>query len=158
MSEGRVRIPKDKVELIKKLADGDSEMRIFNTMADCMTFAAAYGYSKGKRVPFTESAGDPIRYRIFETGNYDAFFHLLAMEAENDAHVLGNSEEMMNKRTQIFEEYANGGLELLQIEMHSSSDALEFILPIINTQIRRNNKQMPQADEKLGFDVSDLEI
>ena len=69
MAEGKIRIPKDKVKLIKELTDGDSDKKVFDSMADCMTFSAAYGYSRDKRISFNETAADPIRYHIFEGRN-----------------------------------------------------------------------------------------
>ena len=157
MPEGKIRIPKDKVVLIKELTDAESAKKVFNSMADCMTFAAAYGYSKGKRISFQEAASDPIRYHIFEGNNYDTFFNLLAMDVENDAHVLGDSDEMFEKRTKIFEEYANGGLDLLQSELQNSNDALEPLFTIISKQIKRNQSvTIPGGDST--FNIEDLEI
>ncbi len=157
MAEGKIRIPKDKVKLIKELTDGDSDKKVFDSMADCMTFAAAYGYSRNKRISFHETAPDPIRYHIFEGRNYDTFFHLLAMNIENDSHVLGDSEEMFQKRAKTFEEYANGGLDLLQFELDNSSDAMEPLFTIISKQINKTNRA-ENTDSDGGFDLGDLEI
>ncbi len=157
MAEGKIRIPKDKVKLIKELCDSESDKRIFSSMADCMTFAAAYGYSKNKRISFQEVASDPIRYHIFEGNNYDTFFHLLAMYIESDAHVLGDSDEMFQRRAKIFEEFANGGLDLLQSELQSSSDTMEPLFAIISKQINRNNRGQSSGDDSV-FDIDDLEI
>lgn len=157
MAEGKIRIPKDKVKLIKELTDGDSDKKVFDSMADCMTFAAAYGYSRGKRISFNETASDPIRYHIFEGRNYDTFFHLLAMYIENDAHVLGDTDEMFLKRAKIFEEYSNGGLDLLQYELSNNSNAIDPLFAIISKQINTNDRSF-NNDPDGGFDIDDLEI
>ena len=157
MPEGKIRIPKDKINLLKELTDVESDKKVFSSMADCMTFAAAYAYSKGKRISFKEAASDPIRYHIFEGNNYDTFFHLLAMDVENDAHVLGDSDEMFDKRAKIFEEYANGGLDLLQSELHTSAGALEPLFAIISKQIKRNKSDTAPGGEA-KFNIEDLEI
>lgn len=157
MAEGKIRIPKDKVKFIKELTDAESDKKIFNSMADCMTFAAAYGYSRDKRISFNEAAPDPIRYHIFESNNYDTFFHLLAMYVENDAHVLGDSETMSQKRAKIFEEYANGGLDMLQLELQNSNDAMEPLFAIISKQINKK-KHAGTPGGGSTFDLDDLKI
>ncbi|MBC1220548.1 DNA phosphorothioation-associated protein 4, partial [Nostoc sp. UCD120] len=51
---GRIRVAKDKAELVKDLTSSDGGTGPFNTFADVIVFAAALGAKHKKRVPLGE--------------------------------------------------------------------------------------------------------
>ncbi|WP_427500890.1 DNA phosphorothioation-associated protein 4 [Methylomonas sp. MED-D] len=154
MADRRINIAKDKYDFVQELVDLETK-GIFKTKADVLTFCAAYGYYKNRRITITENAKDPIPYSVFENSKYDMFIHLLAMDVAKDADVLADNDDMIDKRATIFESYANGGLELLMQELKGQVEYLEKILLIIHkaTQVFEDNKT-PEDD----FDLSSLTI
>ena len=69
MAERRVYIDKDFVDFVKSLSDNDSDKRIFNNMAQCLAYAAAYGFKKNNRQKIIRASTqqvDPINFQIFE--------------------------------------------------------------------------------------------
>ena len=129
MIDRRINIPKAHVTLIEGLID-DKENDLngpFKTKASVLAFAAALGAAEGDPLPFTESAGDPIRKSVFVSAGYDSLINILAVSSTNDPKVLSNSDEMEEQRAQIFEGYANRGLNVLQNKLTGESDYLNGI-------------------------------
>jgi dnd system-associated protein 4 len=114
MPDRRIRIPADKAEFVDELTDTGQDAGPFMSKADVLAFAAALGLSQSKSVPFAESAADPIRQEVFARQGYDTLINLAGVSAARDAAVLANSEEAENQRANAFEEFANGGLEILK--------------------------------------------
>ena len=122
-------------------------------MAQCLAFAAAYGYKNNAREKISKaptSKVDPIAYHIFENNHFDRLFVMLAMvSVEDPKNILGDQEAPSNKRVTIFEEYAKGGLKLLKSKISGVVDYLDPILEI--TLVSEEIKKHPS-----GFDITDL--
>jgi dnd system-associated protein 4 len=116
---GRIRVAKDKAELVKALISADGATGPFQTFADAIVFAAALGAKHNKRVPLGEISKrepSPIRLEYFASMGHDILIKLLAINETKDIKILSlNEEEYEKQRNQIFEEYANGGLEILKM-------------------------------------------
>jgi dnd system-associated protein 4 len=152
MALPRIRIAKDKAELVKALVDFNGARGPFQTYADAIAFAASFGAKYQKRVPLgvisnTEPA--PISLEIFISRGYDSVINLLAIAETKNTKILSthdaNAEE---ERIQIFEEYANGGLEKLRDELRGAVDYTDRLLLILSTQ----RVQEDSTDEE--FDLS----
>ncbi|CAN1209466.1 hypothetical protein TUMEXPCC7403_04535 [Tumidithrix helvetica PCC 7403] len=70
MADARVKIAKDKADLVKSLkADGvDDTTKPFQTYAEVLVFAASLGAKRDRREPFSEFSKkdpDPISQEIF---------------------------------------------------------------------------------------------
>lgn len=106
----------DKEDLIKALAErphGDTKRSIFKNMRDALAFAAAVGYAKKKRKPLDGKTND-IPFRIFESKpEVIDFMYLLALMDTKDNVLLRPTTESEDKIATIFEEFANGGLEVI---------------------------------------------
>ncbi|MBD1932017.1 MULTISPECIES: DNA phosphorothioation-associated protein 4 [Cyanophyceae] len=149
---GRIRVAKDKADLVKALTSADGATGPFQTYADAIVFAAALGAKHKKRVPLGEISKrepSPIRLEYFATMGHDWVIKLLGITETQDIKILSlNEEEYEAKRNHIFEEYANGGLEILQNELRGSVDYSERILLFLSYE--RTYKE--QQDEE--FDLS----
>jgi dnd system-associated protein 4 len=149
---GRIRVAKDKAELVKDLTSSDGGTGPFNTFADVIVFAAALGAKHKKRVALGEISKrepSPIRIEYFASMGNDILIKLLAINETKDIKTLSiNEEEYERQRNHIFEEYANGGLEILQNELRGSVDYSERILLFLSYE--RTN--IEQQDEE--FDLT----
>ncbi|NJM70791.1 MAG: DNA phosphorothioation-associated protein 4 [Scytonema sp. RU_4_4] len=148
---GRIRVAKDKADLVKALTSADSATGPFQTYADVIVFAAALGAKHKKRVPLGEISKrepSPIRLEYFATMGHDWVIKLLGITETKDIKILSpNEEEYEQKRNQIFEEYANGGLEILQNELWGAVDYSERVLLMLSSE--RFNKE--QQDEEFNL-------
>jgi dnd system-associated protein 4 len=149
---GRIRVAKDKAELVKDLTSSDGGTGPFNTFADVIVFAAALGAKHKKRVALGEISKrepSPIRIEYFASMGNDILIKLLAINETKDIKTLSlNEEEYERQRNHIFEEYANGGLEILQNELRGSVDYAERILLFFSYE------RFNQEEEQEEFNLS----
>jgi len=155
MAERRINIDSSLVDFVKELTDSESDRRIFDTMAHCLTFAAAYGFKKNRREKVNKAPNnkvDPIAFHIFENHRFDSIFTMLAMASVDDPKtVLGSDGGKPDIRVGIFEEYAKGGLSQLRDEIKGMVDYLDPI-----TQILLIDEDIKKGSG--GFELSDLEV
>lgn len=133
MGDRRIRVPKDKEKIVNLLYKRESKTGVFNLKAEIITFAAALGYSKNRRIPFDDSS-EQIRQDVFENNGYDIVINLIAIADSRDPIILRSSDFDENRRITIFEEYANGGLQILEEELLGKGNPLEHLLLMINKE------------------------
>ena len=105
----------------------------FPTFRDILLFAAAVGFRQGRRVPFSEAAGDPIRYDVLTGPSYsDTLVNMIAANVVDDPEILDDTR--IEERVQIFEEYANGGLEYIQEQCNVRHQPAELVVIDLVTQ------------------------
>ncbi len=138
MAVPRIRVAKDKAELVRNLVDTKGTTGPFQTYADAIAFAAALGARYQKRVPFKEistSEPAPISLEVFISRSYDWLIKLLAIAATEDIKIISTQEPKAEiQRILIFEEYANGGLEKLREELRGAVDYTERLLLILSSE------------------------
>lgn len=147
----RIRIAKDKSEIVQALVDFNGATGPFHTYADAMVFAATVGVKYRKRSPLGIISKEPapISLEIFISRGYDTVIKLLAIADTQDISLLSPYDTTAEaKRVQVFEEYANGGLEQLQDELRGSVDYTERLLLILSNE--RIKTHQPQEE----FDLS----
>tara|TARA_B100001175_G_C19183934_1_gene483415 strand:- start:102 stop:578 length:477 start_codon:yes stop_codon:yes gene_type:complete len=103
-------------EFVQKLAIRNHSIKkssIFPTIKDLLCFAATLGFSEGKRVPLSsEHKKHDIQRQIFiDDGKINLIF-LIALSELKDVNILRDDNEV--DIIEIFEEYANGGLEIMK--------------------------------------------
>lgn len=122
----RVRRPADKDQLLKTLTENQQP---FSTMAHALVFAAALGYAESRRTPF-EKSSEPIPWEVFANTGADQFVDMLAGVVADETDILG--EDRADDRLDIFEEFANGGLELIADQLAADHrPPLESLLDLI---------------------------
>lgn len=148
MTDKRIKIAKDKAKLVKDLKASDDTTGPFQTYVDVMVFAATLGAKRKKRVPLVEFARDldPIRRDYFENNRCELLINLLAIYETQNHKILFNDEKTDEQRIKIFEEYANGGLEILQEELRGAVDYSERILLIISSEREKQEQQEEDFD------------
>ncbi|ARV61684.1 dnd system-associated protein 4 [Nostocales cyanobacterium HT-58-2] len=151
MAANRIKIAKDKVELVKALVASKDTTGPFQTYVEVMVFAAALGAKHKKRVPLEGVAKDlsPLRQDYF-TSSFALLINLLAITETKDIKILGDDDVADEQRIHIFEEYANAGLEILQNELRGAVDYSERLLLILSSE--RFNDSLIEKE----FDLSKL--
>lgn len=126
MVERRIRRPADKDSVLRTLVEAGP----FRAMRDALIFAAAVGYAHGIRVEFTQS-GEPLRWDVLANKqSSEQLINMMAVAALDDLEVL--RPERFDERITIFEEYANGGLEVIsQLLNHSSRQPVDTIVSLV---------------------------
>ncbi len=152
MALPRIKVAKDKAELVKKLLDTKETRSTFDTYADVIVFAASFGLKNHKKVPIKEISPKepaPISLEIFISRGYDWVIKLIAVTDTQDIKILADFDsDIETQRVKIFEEYANGGLEKLQEELRGAVDYTERLLLIINAA------RFPEEESEEEFDLS----
>lgn len=147
---GRVRVAKDKAELVKSLTNIDGGTGPFSTFADAIAFAAALGSQHNQRVPLGEISRrepGPIASEIFISRGYDLLIKQIAITDTQDIDILTPLENREDKNLYlIFEEYANGGLEILQNLLRGAVDYSERILLILSAERFPSNENNEEFD------------
>jgi dnd system-associated protein 4 len=150
MADHRIRFAKDKAELIKQLTVAGEHNGPFRLIVDVLVFAATLGLYHNRREALNDASGEPIRQEVFDRQGYDTVMNLIAVHAEKSPNILANTEEMTAKRAIIFEEFANGGLEILREELRGAVDYLETTLLLIASQQQKCSEPLG------GFDLGRL--
>lgn len=92
---------------------GGKEVALFPTLREALTFCAVLGYKERRKKPLDPNAGTEdiagAQYQINEA--VDTLF-ALALADSKTSDILRPERE--KECVQIYEEYANGGLELIQ--------------------------------------------
>ena len=102
-------------ELVQRLAMlklPEKQRSLFPTIRELLCFAAMLGYSERRRLPLDRPKGvEDLAFQIFERGEAVDIIFLIALAETKDSEVLKDGNE--DKCALIFEEYANGGLQIL---------------------------------------------
>lgn len=94
---------------------------LFPTIREFLCFSALLGYSEGRKIPLDKSKGvEDVSYQQFERGNAEELIFAIAVGETKTSDIL--KEDRESECAEIFEEYANGGMELLQEWLTASSD------------------------------------
>ena len=115
----------------------------FATIREVLVFAAAFGYTRGIRQPFVE-ASEPVRWDTMTKSAYFEAIVDMICAAESDVRPEFLADDYLDDRVSVFEEYANGGLELLQKELRNAyGRPLDILTSLIASALRDD----PDADD-----------
>lgn len=90
------------------------ERKIFNTYRDFMCFLAVLGFENERRKPVSSDTSDIDSRPFYEYGLFTDLLYLLALGETKKAEILHPSEENDEECLKIFEEYVEGGCEVLR--------------------------------------------
>jgi dnd system-associated protein 4 len=150
MSINKIRVAKDKAALVQALINANEKTSPFQTYVEVMVFAAALGAKRKKKVPLGEISRrepGPIEQEYFATKGYDTLIKLLAIAEIKNIDILSlNEQKYDDERTHIFEEYANGGLEILQEELRGVVDYSDRLLLFLSFERLRHEEREGEFD------------
>jgi len=127
----RIRRARDKEPLIEKLTGkGDSR---FGEIWRLLFFAACVGLHAKRREAVTDyDTGKSIDFSYFGgVTAWPGFIHLLGLVEEQDPRILNPDQDRMDRRVELFEEYANGGLSLMLETMESRDYSLDSLISLL---------------------------
>jgi dnd system-associated protein 4 len=138
----RIQRSADKESLVQTLTTGENPP--FKEIWRLLIFAAAVGQSRGRREALKAvDSGKAIPAAIFSNSTaWPGFHYLMALVEKDDSEILGGGDEREDARLVIFEEYANGGLSIIQEELEKGSYLLDAFL-----QFMPLNSNVPKGDE-----------
>ena len=146
---GRIRRPLERSPLMKELTD---QKEPFSSMAAVMVFAAAVGYSKGRRAEFAKT-DEEIPWDVFVNAGAEPFINMLAAVASADKDILAHDRD--DDRIRIFEEYAAGGLEIIAERLEGDHRApLDRLLDLALEAERRDEAAGDIDLEAIAADLS----
>jgi len=98
----------------------ESGKKLFPTIRELLTFCALLGYYNNKRVPLDKLAGtEDIQGVTYEDTEALEFIWLIGLAETMNLETLKDGNEKIC--SQIFEEYANGGLDLLSHHLNDNA-------------------------------------
>lgn len=152
MTVYRVRIAKKQAFLVQALTRGKEKKGTFETYADVIMFAAAYGGKHQRYLPITTGISQdpaPISLEIFLSRGYDWVIKLIAIAHCQDAGILSPYDSQAQvQRIMLLEGFANGGLELLENELRGAVDYSDRLLLILNQE------RFPSSSPPPNFDLT----
>ena len=150
MADRRIRWCQKRKDVLEKLWSESESTGPFATKVDVLCFAASYGaYNNASEK--LDHPSEPIRFEIFENRGYATLFDLLAIFRTENPSILENSDEAEDRRATVFEEYANGGLRLLDVEMKGVVDCTEQVALLVGRM-----RPIAGKDDTGVFDITDL--
>ena len=91
---------------------GGTGTKLFPTLRDALSFAAALGYRERRRWPLDPKAGkEDIQAQIYNENDAIDLIFAIGLAEKKSAEILKRENE--KECIEIFEEYANGGLALI---------------------------------------------
>jgi dnd system-associated protein 4 len=152
----RVRRPLDKSDLLNQLRDREKQGP-FETYKDALVFAAALGFEKNERLQFDKS-DEPIDWDVFKGSDRD-LINMMAVSVKKDLNILSEEENIIDEKLRIFEEFANGGLEIIKRKISESTEPiLQCIVDLLAAAegYNENKEDLAPLDE-LVKEISKLD-
>jgi len=151
-----IRIDRSVANIPEELTDGGERrggVKLFNTLAEVLVFAAILGKSHGRKKPIEEARPNPIRFSIFQNTNLDSYVFLIAVNETAGYDIL--QDENLNDAIAIFESYAFGGLELISEWIEKSGKGLHeaileqmSLIAIQRTSEEKEKRPRPKIIQK----------
>ncbi|WP_193211136.1 DNA phosphorothioation-associated protein 4 [Luteolibacter marinus] len=128
----RIHRARDKEEVINELLN--LKPQVFREIWRVLLFAASLGYSRDRRVPLAAvEQGKGIDQATFgNCPSWPGILYILSLNQTQSEECLKAASEAEDLRVRVFEEFANGGLEIIGEclkEGASGVDALIDLLP-----------------------------
>ncbi|PSH04046.1 MAG: DNA phosphorothioation-associated protein 4 [Acidobacteria bacterium] len=135
-----IRRAKSVANVVARLADAQhptTRQPIFGTFRDLLCFAAALGFEESRRVPLGKDTDDFVDRRPLENSDSTIdLMYLLALATTRNVDILRDESE--EEVSLIFEEYANGGLEILAEWLKEKPEDINGEKAILKALCERN--------------------
>lgn len=126
----RIRRDKKHEPLIERLTKG--EEAVFTEIWRVLIFAAFIGAKNKKRIPLNDfESGKAFPLNYIQPSCGPGFLSLLAINATNGNEILRSKDGNQDEIIEIFNEFANAGLEIIASKVNSTSSPLEAVLLLL---------------------------
>ena len=126
-------------DLVKSLTDA-----VFSEIWRLITFAAVLGFQHGVRTPISNpDSGKSINIDSFSSPNWKGLLYLMSVVETGNSSCLAGTNDSDDHLVKIFEEYANGGLDIIDKQLRSHSDP---VTAIVNLLLEANQSPKPSPD------------
>lgn len=120
----RNREHEDMVQKLSRQNDGGT-LTVFSTIRELLCFAAMLGFQMDKRTPNLDNKrGEDVMIEEFERNDSIDLIYLIAVAETGGTEVLKSDSEF--DMVTIFEEYSNGGFEILKYWLTLYNDEIGF--------------------------------
>ena len=137
----RLKRGKDKEEIYKKLVgDEDSPFLQFSHV---FLMAACVGFLHGKKEDLVPG-GEQIPWSVFNDDADQAIVNAIAFAETNDLNILLCTEEQTDRKFDIIEKYANGGIRILKERLLDAPG--KSLDNLVNMIIEHENKTADGPD------------
>lgn len=117
----RSRSHEDMVQRLAIAQHPVTNRSLFPTIRELMCFAATLGYSRKRREPLDRKLGvEDIASTQFEANDSTDFIYLIALAEKKSLDAIKDGAE--DDAVTIFEDYANGGFDIISEWMHGTPD------------------------------------
>ena len=141
----RIHRAKNKEHIIASLTS--AEIGIFKEIWRLLLFSAQVGITNSRREPLGDfDSGKGIDQSTFgNCPSWPGILFLMSITESGDSSALSNAPDTEDSRIQRFEEYANGGLAVLEEFLDGRIVDLDGILAFIETQSPKSSAE-PDLD------------
>lgn len=131
----RIHRSKDKQEIIELLTS--DSLGVFSQLWRLQLFSAQIGLAHARRIPLESvDSGKGIDQSTFgNCGAWPGILYLIAITEANSAEPLSSHQSAEDYRISAFEEYSNGGLDVLREFFRGRSIDLNGLLEFIDTNL-----------------------
>jgi dnd system-associated protein 4 len=142
----RIKRPKEQEGIYKELTN-TQEFGFFETYKDVFMLAGTVGFMEKKRTEFSASA-EGIPWNVFNLETDEPIINAIALAETENYEILRNDPETFDKRLNIFEEYAAGGIPIIHKKiMESPKNALNNYFEYIKSmEVEENDKKRNLKD------------
>jgi dnd system-associated protein 4 len=139
----RIHRAKNKDGIIRQLMD---DLGVFREIWRLLLFSAMLGARAGRRISLGDvDSGKGIDQSTFgNCGAWPGVVHLLAIVEKQESTVLADVSE--EARIAMFEEYANGGLEILQEHFNTAPLRVQSLIDLTEKFGTQTTPQVPNVD------------
>lgn len=141
----------NKKDVYDPLVESDSDCRLFSTYKDLFLLAACIGFEKKKRSKMSAANSDKgeIHWQMFERNNADlATINSIALASTCDIDIILDTDDMIDRKIKIMEEYANGGIHVIKEKiLDMPGDLIDNLVNFIFEEVHEE----VQEEEEIGI-------
>lgn len=120
--------------------------RVFKAMYELLCFAAYIGINNKNRLKIpTKFKDEPVAINLFEGNNLDRHFWAVNLFAEQDVARFINYNDCI----ETFEEYANGGMEILAKSLNESPTDTLGVETLLAMLLKINASYQKKSDKQV---------
>ena len=141
------RSEKYEIPIVQKLTNSSDGNNVFPTIRELLCFAAMLGYSLGKKNKFPENyKKNDVSWAQFIANGSDEYIYFLAVCDTKGTDCLKSDTNF--DLVEIFEEYINGGFEIILdwFSRYSSQDTLKAIISGLYDEGFINSENISKED------------